>query len=436
MKTINYILSALVSLMLVTSCDKDDLVVVLNQSLESTLSVSSTSIELDKEAPDATALTLNWTAPDFGFNAAANYKLLMSDANGVMQSIANTSETSKSFSVSELNKTIVNLGYEAGTQASLSIELQTIIGAQDPKSLANTSVAVTTYATVLDLSTEWGVVGSGTPNSWDGPDIPFYGVQGNPNAMVAYANLVDGEIKFRTNNAWDYNMGDDGADGSLEQNGANIAVSAGSYKITMTLDNGTPVSYSIEVFSWGVIGSATANGWDSDFDLTYDSYTDTFKAVATLSDGEIKFRMNDDWAVNYGDTGADGVLDAGGDNIAVSAGNYLITLNLNDLTYSVEAIDIWGIIGSATANGWDSDTDMLYDVNNKDAGIWYINGVTLSDGEIKFRANDDWAVNYGDTGADGVLDAGGDNIAVSAGTYNIVLNLSDAENPTYTISAQ
>jgi hypothetical protein len=254
--------------------------------------------------------------------------------------------------------------------------------------------------------------------------------------MVAYANLVDGEIKFRTNNAWDYNMGDDGADGSLEQNGANIAVSAGSYKITITLENGTPVSYSIEVFSWGVIGSGTANGWDSDFDLTYDSYTDTFKAVATLSDGEIKFRMNDDWAVNYGDSGADGVLDAGGDNIAVSAGNYLITLNLNDLTYSVEAIDIWGIIGSATANGWDSDTDMLYDVNNKDAGIWYINGITLSDGEIKFRANDDWAVNYGDNGADGVLDAGGDNIAVSAGTYNIVLNLSDAGNPTYTISAQ
>jgi hypothetical protein len=436
MKTINYILSALVSLMLVTSCDKDDLVVVLNESLESTLSTSSSSVELDKEAPDATALTLNWTAPDFGFNAAAYYKLLMSDVNGAMQSIANTSETSKSFSVSELNKTIVNLGFEAGTQASVSIELQTIIGAQDPKSLASTSVEITTYATVLDLSTEWGVVGSGTPNGWGGPDIPFYGVQGNPNAMVAYANLVDGEIKFRTNNAWDYNMGDDGADGFLEQNGANIAVSAGSYKITITLENGTPVSYSIEVFSWGVIGSGTANGWDSDFDLTYDSYTDTFKAVATLSDGEIKFRMNDDWAVNYGDSGADGVLDAGGDNIAVSAGNYLITLNLNDLTYSVEAIDIWGIIGSATANGWDSDTDMLYDVNNKDAGIWYINGITLSDGEIKFRANDDWAVNYGDNGADGVLDAGGDNIAVSAGTYNIVLNLSDAGNPTYTISAQ
>ena len=47
-----------------------------------------------------------------------------------------------------------------------------------------------------------------------------------------------------------------------------------------------------------------------------------------------------------------------------------------------------------------------------------------------FRQDDDWGVNLGDTGADGVLDAGGDNIAVTAGTYNITLDIT---NNSYTM---
>jgi hypothetical protein len=44
---------------------------------------------------------------------------------------------------------------------------------------------------------------------------------------------------------------------------------------------------------------------------------------------------------------------------------------------------------------------------------------------IKFRANDAWDLNYGDTGADGSLEAGGDNIPIEeAGTYEITLDLS------------
>jgi len=53
-------------------------------------------------------------------------------------------------------------------------------------------------------------------------------------------------------------------------------------------------------------------------------------------------------------------------------------------------------------------------------------------GEIKFRANDDWALDYGDTGFDGTLEEGGDNIPIDeAGNYTIVLNL---ETPGYAYS--
>ena len=39
--------------------------------------------------------------------------------------------------------------------------------------------------------------------------------------------------------------------------------------------------------------------------------------------------------------------------------------------------------------------------------------VTFLDGEFKFRENNDWAMNYGDNGADGTLDVNGENIAIT-----------------------
>jgi len=60
----------------------------------------------------------------------------------------------------------------------------------------------------------------------------------------------------------------------------------------------------------------------------------------------------------------------------------------------------------------------------------------MTDGEFKFRTNDSWDVNYGDTGLDWSLEAGGDNIPVTAGNYNIILDFSNPDAPTYTLTAQ
>ncbi len=144
---------------------------------------------------------------------------------------------------------------------------------------------------------------------------------------------------------------------------------------------------------------------------------------------QFKFCQNPNWDVNWGDTGADGTLDPSGDNIvAAEAGYYKINVDLNALTYTMVKTD-WGVIGSATANGWDSDQNMTYDAAT---GLWTA-VLDLNIGEIKFRANDGWNLNYGDTGADGILDAGGDNIAVpQAGSYTVSLKLG-APDYTYSI---
>ena len=53
-----------------------------------------------------------------------------------------------------------------------------------------------------------------------------------------------------------------------------------------------------------------------------------------------------------------------------------------------------GIIGPSTPGGWDADTDMVQDTANAD--LWSLT-ITLLDGEAKFRADDDWTVNWGET---------------------------------------
>ena len=125
--------------------------------------------------------------------------------------------------------------------------------------------------------------------------------------MVAYVTLRDGFVKFRVDNDWSENYGDNGNDGSLEANGSDIPVTAGTYKILVNLSN---LSYSMEPYSWGLVGDATSNGWDGpDFKLNYNSFGDDWRTVVTLNDGFVKFRFNNDWTLNYGDSGLDGSME-------------------------------------------------------------------------------------------------------------------------------
>ncbi|OIQ23205.1 SusE domain-containing protein [Lacinutrix sp. MedPE-SW] len=271
----------------------------------------------------------------------------------------------------------------------------------------------------------WGIVGSGYNNWGAYEDQTFYSTS-ESNVFVTYATLLDGEIKFRENDDWASDFGDDGADGTLDAGGANIVVTAGTYKITMNLNDNT---YTIEPFSWGVVGSGY-NDWGAspDAKFYYDYVTDTFKVGVRLVDGEIKFRQNNEWTTDFGDSGADGTLDAGGDNIVVTAGHYTITLDFNASTYTIEAADLYGIVGSGY-NDWGATQDFTLTPLSND--IWVGDIVNLVNGEIKFRVNDAWDTDFGDTGADGTLDAGGDNIAVTAGSYRVKLDIA---NGTYAIN--
>lgn len=423
------ILILFVAAILMVSCDKEVLT-VLNPDVSTTVSLSTSNVVLNKNNAGKEALVITWTDPDYGFDAGASYKILFT-AGGKSVTVTAGTALSKVFETVQLNKILLNLGLEGGIPTPVSIKINAGLS-ETTSFLSNTIVlTATAYADKLDLSTIWGLVGSATVNGWDGPDMPFYSTS-NPNELVAYVTLVNGEIKIRSNNSWALNYGDNGLDGTLDEGGANIPVTAGTYKIIFNTTNKT---YTKVAYAWGLVGSATTNGWDGpDMPMAYDSFSNTWKAVVTLKAGEIKFRFNNNWDLNYGDTGANGSLENGGANIAVTAKNYLVTLDLNALTYTIEPINIWGIVGSATPNGWDGPNVRFTPDFSKD-GVWVINKITLTTGDIKFRTNDSWDVNYGDDGNNGSLEAGGANIPVTAGNYKIVLDFSDAAAPFYTKKA-
>lgn len=83
----------------------------------------------------------------------------------------------------------------------------------------------------------------------------------------------------------------------------------------------------------------------------------------------------------------------------------------------------WGITGGATATGWEGrDVEM-----QREGKKWVARKVTLKDGVIKFRYNNDWVLNYGQKDAYH-LGKNGRDIKVAAGIYTIVLDLTDNDH--------
>ena len=188
-----------------------------------------------------------------------------------------------------------------------------------------------------------------------------------------------------------------------------VIAGKGTWIVTLDMNNltytvGKPVLYM----------AGDANSWKQ---IDYLSSEDGvhFTGYMYLNQNGFKFCTQKDWdGTNYG--GA--FFGESEDNIMMTqeAGFYQVDVDLSAKTYTLSPFNI-GIIGNATPSGWGADTDMTYNPTER---CWEIKGVELSDGEMKFRANDDWALSWGGE-LDNLTTQNGPNIAVAAGTYDIKL---------------
>lgn len=260
--------------------------------------------------------------------------------------------------------------------------------------------------------------GSGLSN-WSPANSPMVkSNEANPDNVEGYVYMAnaDNQWKFATQPNWDGpNYGGTfAASGILDPSGDNFHAPAGFYKLNA---NPTAMTFTAIATNWGVIGDATPGGWGDETALTYVPETKLWSGGLHLTANSFKFRANHNWDFNYGSTDKLNLV-AGGDNIPVAVeADYFVKLDLShplEYTYSAHC---WGLIGSATPDGWNSDQNLTWD------GTALTITLDLVVGEIKFRADDDWGLNYG--GDINALNEGGANIPINAaGNYTIRLFLS------------
>lgn len=214
-----------------------------------------------------------------------------------------------------------------------------------------------------------------------------------------------------------------------------IKVAKGDYqyiRITLDMLEGT---YKIETLNVSPYLWVPGNqqGWKpAEASQLYSPELDMYYSGCVYLDGGFKFTGQPDWKGNnpkyaeygFGDfsTHSDNITDDS-NNMKVAEGFYYVEASLTDKEVKATLTE-WAVVGNATAGGWDVDTEMTY---NKADNTWTVT-TDLTAGEMKFRANKAWAVNYGGT-LDKLLFNSSDNIKIATpGKYKIVLHLGNDSN--------
>ncbi len=398
--------------------------------------------------------TFIWSNARYGISVSIKYELQISrsanfhpDSTRVLVAVEGTTQNATRWSrvtVKQMNDAMLSLGLPGFAASTVHLRIKSSINGITNEPLYSGSIVrtATTYRT-SDCGNfcSVGIIGSATPGGWTvDTDMRLNDPTGaDRSTWTVTLYLTGGEVvKFRAMDSWDTNWGsNDFPTGTGVQNGPNIPIAtSGYYKVVFNDETG---AYSFTLVSGtftqiGVIGTGVGGWGDSDERfLTQSGPTGAAAHIWTgtinFAAGEVKFRANASWSANWGaDTYPSGYGTNGGPNIPIptggtyfvyfnsASGEYLIGPTANSTPYALV-----GVIGPATPNGWGGpDVDLTKNPTNP---YKFSRVLTLVDGELKFRADDDWGVNWGaSTFPSGIGVQNGANIPIQGGTYFVTLN--------------
>lgn len=311
---------------LLYSCEKDETKVVMS---------ASPAVPTLTTVPDLTLQRNNGTnmlefvgsAVDPGFAASANYYLEACVSGNkfvnTISLISTTNPASMKISVSDLNGLLIKKLPTDKTSA-IDIRLRSVLVVDAGTGAPGTSSAPFEYVSVTKTvnATTYGLPRLDLINS---------GVTQKIESALGDGKYV-GYVKLDKTKP--FTLKDPDANITYGANGSALAVSStgivptdnGWFKLSA---NTKALTYTMEPYMIGLVGSATPNGWNSpDQKMDYDAATGTWKITITLVDGDIKFRLNDGWAWNLG--GTTDKLTVDGANITLTAGKYTIVLTITN----------------------------------------------------------------------------------------------------------
>ncbi len=337
-----------------SSCEKDEVKTVLNTGTAPSLSATPTTLVLLQANANSDAIKFTYTTnASFGFDAAVTYTLQISKG-GTSFATASTTEVGlsktppleKTFKVVDFNRELLKI-INYGTATPVEVRVKASVAAAAPAIYSNViTLTVTAYRDLITYAYPNALNIAGNFQGWSPGTAPQIVKQNNGgyDGFEGYIvfNAATPEFKMVKGNDWPH--GDHGAattnisnpltgGGTLTASGgSNIKLPsggagiAGYYRIRA---NTTDLTWSYDkINAWGLIGEF--NNWSTSDPMTFNASTGVWTITRDMPAGKFKFRANNDWAINFGDSNSDFKPEYGAADIVISAaGNYTISLDLS-----------------------------------------------------------------------------------------------------------
>jgi hypothetical protein len=237
MKIINRVLLVCFSVMLLACTDEiqnSDRAEIAKATAPVLLSPTTGNLVLLKVNAAAIATSVVWNDAAYsGTTTVVNYSIEIAKKGTNFATptvVSTTTSRFKSLTVDEFNTGVLNANLAPFVEHEIEMRIKSTIGTTGgvPQYSNVTTLKVTAYPSWPN----WGIIGSATPTGWGSDTNMDYSL-----ATKLYSITIPmlvGEYKFRLDDAWTFNFGDNGNNLGLDEGGANIPITiAGSYRITV-----------------------------------------------------------------------------------------------------------------------------------------------------------------------------------------------------------
>ena len=373
MKLFNKIsgLIVIMSLLTFAACDKTEVPATHQEGTVSVLSSSTTTIAVAPADADKTALTLNWTNPQYATDTATYKFVIQMDSTGKNFSKADSKtivgKLTTSFTGKELNDLLLARGYAFNVPVDMEVRLKSSYGNNNELKLSNVlKIKITPYKIPPKISPPAALYVVGDVNGWNNSaslDNRYYFYKTDETTFAGVFNFTSsgGYKLIQTLGDWasQYHMisGGTATAGQFEQKDANPAFpnpDAGSYRIVVDFQNGSYTATKTDAArvtppaNLYIVGDV--NGWNNsasldakykftkvnDFVFTINvdfAAAGGYKLIQTLGDWSTQFHMLS------GGTSLAGEFEQKDANPGFAnptpAGNYKITVNFATMNYTV-----------------------------------------------------------------------------------------------------
>lgn len=337
-KYINKLLLVCTLFFLGASCENDAVLTTLEEvSFTAPIEASPSTVVLSSDNENESVVTISWPAVEYPVEAPVSYAIQFDVATDTIGAAAwskcirveaGEDVLSKSFLGTDLNKMAIQLGLPTDVEGELVVRVESNL---DRKAY---SKAIVLKVTPFAKQVVFGAIYM--PGSYQDWDINTAATLDAIDSGIYQGYVTFPESKglgFKLNNErnWSQFYGADANGNILDGSDTDFQMTApGTYQMTVNLNTS---KWTAEPYSWGVVGDATDGGWDNSTNMSYDHQLKIWKFTGALKVGNVKFRLNNTWTINYGPKNNDeGImyLDNPGAHYIGEAGTYEITFSIQE----------------------------------------------------------------------------------------------------------